>query len=150
MTNIKLDKDAVVVVCDGRKAMILENAGDARFPNLRLKYAFEHEDKRTQELGVSPPGRSHQSIGHHRSAVEQTDWYDEAERTFLRTLATRLDTEIAQRSHGPLIVVAAPRALGMLRDAYSPAVRKAVAAEVAKDMVKMPIHEIEKALAAQA
>jgi protein required for attachment to host cells len=148
MNDIKLDKDAIVVVCDGRKAMILENAGDARFPNLRLKDVFEQEDKRTHELGAAPPGRSYQSMGHHRSAVEQTDWHDEAERAFLRTLATRLDTEIAQRSNRPLIVVAAPRALGMLRDAYSPAVRRALAAEIAKDMVKMPVHEIEKALTA--
>jgi protein required for attachment to host cells len=149
MNNIRLDKDAIVVVCDGRKAIILENAGDAGFPNLRMKDVFEQEDKSTRELGVAPPGRSHQSMGHHRSAVEQTDWHDEAERTFLRTLATRLDTEFTQRSKGSLIVVAAPRALGMLRDAYSPAVRKALAAEIAKDMVKMPIHEIEKALGAR-
>jgi hypothetical protein len=35
-----------------------------------------------------------------------------------------------------LIMVAAPRALGMLRDVYSPAVRKAIRAELGKDLVR--------------
>jgi protein required for attachment to host cells len=35
MENIKLGAGDWVVVCDGRKAMILENMGDAQSPNLR-------------------------------------------------------------------------------------------------------------------
>ena len=146
MSAIKVKSGDWIVVCDGRKAIILENRGDEKFPNLRTKEVHEHHEEKTRAQGTDAPGRVFSSRGGARSAVEQTDWHDEAERTFLRTLATRLDTELAQRSNGSLIVVAAPRALGMLRDAYSPAVRKALAAEIAKDMVKMPIHEIEKAL----
>ena len=47
-----------------------------------------------------------------------------------------------------LILVAPPRALGMIRPAYSPALRAAVRAEVDKDFVKLPVHEIEKHLTA--
>jgi protein required for attachment to host cells len=43
-------------------------------------------------------------------------------------------------------MVASPRALGMIRSDYSSAVRKALHGEVAKDLVKMPVHEIEKQL----
>ena len=43
-------------------------------------------------------------------------------------------------------MVAAPRALGMIREMYSPALRKAIRAEVGKDLVKSPVHEIEKQL----
>jgi len=45
-----------------------------------------------------------------------------------------------------VIVVASPRALGVLRPAYSHALKAAVRAEVHKDLVKMPVHEIEKHL----
>jgi len=41
-------------------------------------------------------------------------------------------------------VIAAPRALGMLRSAYTPAVRRAIKAEIGRDYVKMPVHDIEK------
>jgi len=43
-------------------------------------------------------------------------------------------------------MVASPRALGMIRADYSEAVRKALRGELAKDLVKLPVHEIEKQL----
>ena len=45
-----------------------------------------------------------------------------------------------------MIIVAPPRALGVLRPAYSHTLKGAVRAEVDKDFVKMPVHEIEKHL----
>ncbi|MFZ0111401.1 MAG: host attachment protein, partial [Pseudolabrys sp.] len=41
---------------------------------------------------------------------------------------------------------ASPRALGMIRPAYSHALKGAVRSEVDKDLVKMPVHEIGKRL----
>ena len=52
MENIKLGDGDWVVVCDGRKAMILENMGDAQSPNLRKKETYEHPDPPTHELGT--------------------------------------------------------------------------------------------------
>ena len=46
-------------------------------------------------------------------------------------------------------MVAPPRALGVLRQAYSHNLRAALRAEIDKDFVKLPVHEIEKHLAAQ-
>jgi len=43
-------------------------------------------------------------------------------------------------------MVASPRALGMIRSDYSVAVRKVLRGELDKDLVKMPVHEIEKQL----
>jgi protein required for attachment to host cells len=53
-----MGKGRWVIVCDGRKALILENVGDEKFPNLRTREAFDHPDLSTHEQGVSPPGRS--------------------------------------------------------------------------------------------
>jgi protein required for attachment to host cells len=143
MGKIKIGAGDWIVVCDGRKALILENTGDAKFPNLHMRETYEHPDEPTHAQGVSPPGRSHQSMGTRRSAVRQTDWHDQAERTFLHNLAERLDSAVTAGQTKAVTMVAAPRALGMIREAYSPAVRHAVAHEIAKDIVKMPIHEIE-------
>jgi len=43
-------------------------------------------------------------------------------------------------------MIASPRALGMIREVYSSAVRSAIRAEVAKDLVKLSVHEIENQL----
>jgi len=40
------------------------------------------------------------------------------------------------------------RALGVLRQSYSASVRNALRAEIDKDYVRLPVHEIEKRLAA--
>ena len=146
MTKTKIHRGDWVIVCDGRKALILENLGDAKFPNLRMKEVREHEDSPTSKLGTDAPGRVHQSFGTARSSVEQTDWHDNAERHFLGELVRHLDILLSSDSKKRLIMVASPRALGMLRQVYSPAVRNSIAIELGKDLVKMPIDEIERQL----
>ena len=146
MSQLLIQAHEWVVVCDGTKALVLENTGDAKFPNLKTVEVFEQKALATHELGSDAPGRSHSSLGHGRSSVEQTDWHDQAERAFLAQLVKHLDAAIAAGRTKSLIVVASPRALGMIRPAYSHALRAAVRAEVDKDRVKMPIHEIEKHL----
>jgi protein required for attachment to host cells len=65
---------------------------------------------------------------------------------FLEDLAGRLDAAVTAGETKAVIVVAPPRALGVLRQAYSPRLRQAVRAEIDKDLVRMPVHEIEKHL----
>jgi protein required for attachment to host cells len=125
---------------------VLENVGDAKFPNLKTLEVLEQKDLATHELGTDKPGRSYSSVGSGRSAVQQTDWHDQAEQAFLTHLVKHLDSAIAAGKTKSLIVVAPPRALGMLRPAYSAAVKGAVRAELDKDLVKHPVHEIEKHL----
>jgi protein required for attachment to host cells len=146
MSELLIRNGEWVVVCDGAKALILENAGDTKFPNLKTIEVFEQQDLPTRELGTDVPGRAVNSVGNIRSAMEQTDWHDQAEKAFLVQLAQRLDVAVTAGKPKSLIIVAPPRALGMLRPAYSHALKGAVRAELDKDFVKMPVHEIEKRL----
>jgi protein required for attachment to host cells len=148
MTKMKIGTGDWIVVCDGRKALILENVGDRLFPNLHTKEVREHPDSSTSAQGSDAPGRVHQSMGGARSSIEQTDWHDESERAFLKALAVRLDVAVTTGETTALTLVASPRALGMIRADYSVAVRKALHGELDKDLVKMPVYEIEKQLLA--
>jgi protein required for attachment to host cells len=148
MSNLKIRQGEWVVVCDGAKALVLENAGDAVFPNLRTRQVYEHKAAKTHEQGSDAPGRSVNSVGAMRSAMEQTDWHAQDEQQFLTDLARRLDAAVTAGNAKALIMVAPPRALGLIRQAYSPRLREAVRAEIDKDLVRMPVHEIEKHLAA--
>ena len=148
MDKMKIGTGDWIVVCDGRKALILDNIGDSMFPNLHTKEVHEHPDQRTSALGSDAPGSVQHSAGGARSSVEQTDWHDEAERTFLKGLADRLHRAVHGGETKALTIVASPRALGMLRSEYSDAVRKALHGEIHKDLVKLPVYEIEKQLLA--
>lgn len=144
--KLKIGQGDWVVVCDGTKALILENVGDEKFPNLQTKEVFEQENLKTHEQGTDAPGRSIQSVGSARSAMEQTDWHEQAERAFLTDLAGRLDAALGSGDAECFVIVAPPKALGVLRQSYSSQVKRAVREEVSKDLVKKPVHEIEKHL----
>jgi protein required for attachment to host cells len=148
MDKMKVGAGAWVVVCDGRKALILENIGDTMFPNLHTKEVREQPSQRTADLGTDAPGSVHPSVGTTRSSIEQTDWHDEAERSFLKQLAGRLHQAVQTGETKALTMVASPRALGMIRADYSEAVRKVLHGEVHKDLVKLPVYEIERQLLA--
>jgi protein required for attachment to host cells len=148
MSKLKIQQGEWVVVCDGAKALVLENVGDEVFPNLKTKEVYEKEDPKTHEQGTDAPGRAVNSAGSARSAMEQTDWHTQAEHRFLEKLAARLDAAISAGETTSLVLAAPPRALGMIRQAYSQVLRRALHAEIDKDLVKLPIHEIEKHIAA--
>ena len=147
MSELLIQRGEWVVVCDGAKALLLENTGDAKFPNLKTVAVYEQKELATHELGAEKPGRAFSPAGHGgRGTIEQTDWHDQSEREFLVQLVKHLDAALAAGKTKSLIVVAPPRALGMLRPAYSHALKNAVRAELDKDLVKHPVRDIEKHL----
>jgi protein required for attachment to host cells len=137
-----------VVVCDGAKALVLENAGDATMPDLKTREVYEQENQATRELGADAPGRAGGVDGKNRSAVGQTDWHERNERAFLEKLAGRLDAKVSAGAVKSIVLIAPPRALGVLRAASSAALKNAVRAEIDKDLVGVPVHELEKRLTA--
>ena len=148
MPKLKIDHSEWVVVCDGTKALVLENVGDDKFPNLKTKEVYEQEAPKTSDQGTDVPGRAINSVGNIRSAMEQTDWHDEAERAFLGKLVDRLAAAAHAGEVKSLIMVAPPRALGVIRPRYTPALKAAVKAELDKDYVKLTVYEIEQHLTA--
>lgn len=137
-----------VVVCDGARALVFENVGDPDLPNFKTREVLKHKAPPTHEQGTDAPGRTYSSVGAGRSAVGQTDWHDQTETAFLEGIARQLDVLLAAGEVRSIVVVAPPRALGVLRRAYSPALRRAIRSEIDKDLVKMPVYEIEKHLSA--
>jgi protein required for attachment to host cells len=148
MSKLRIRHGDWVVVCDGKKALVFENAGDEKVLNLKTKEVHEHADPKTHELGTDAPGRAFNSVGTERSAMEQTDWHDQEEQRFLHKLVGRLDAAVVAGEAKSLVLVAPPRALGMIRQASAPHLHKALRAEIDKDYVRMPVYEIEKHLAA--
>jgi len=145
MTPIALPKGALILVCDGSKALLFENAGDER--NLNLKAIDVHVEPHppTRELGSDRPTRV--VDGWSRSGTDETDWHDEAEAQFLHRAADELDALVRQRRAGHVAIVAPPRALGVLRDAIDAPTRSALVLELDKDWVKHPVADIERRLA---
>jgi protein required for attachment to host cells len=147
MNHVKIPWQSWVVVCDGAKALIFRNEGDAELINLKLLDSFVHPAPPTRTLGTDRPGHVHESQGAGRSSVETTDLHLEAETAFLSDLSGRLDTAVRDHVVDKIVLLAPPRALGILRGQLQPATRDAIIAEVAKDLAHLSTPEIEKHLA---
>lgn len=137
-----------VLVCDGAKALMLHNEGDALQPRLVTVAVFDEPQPPSRDLGTDRPGRTHSSNGVSRSATEETDLHEQAEADFLARLAGALDQVVREREVKNLLLVAPPRALGLLRGQLSPAVKAVVSGEVGKDLTRMPVDQIGKHLLA--
>ena len=151
MNNLKIPRDALVFVGDGRRALFLRNEGDEISPSLRTERVFEDDNPPTHEQGSDRPGRvSAAGSAGRRSAVEPTDWHDIEEHRFAQRVAAAMELLVRTSKAKALIVVAPPRTLADLRNAFHSDVKACIVAEINKDLTKHSIGEIEKHLMSDA
>lgn len=148
MVDIKIVRGTWIVVCDGAKALILENTGGSLKPDLQTRETLEQPSMPDREIGTDKPGRTHQSNGVGGSAVEETDWQEQAEKDFLKGVAAKIDALAQSREIRSLIIMAPPRALGVLRPHLGAQAQAAITAEIPKDLTNLPVDQIERYLAA--
>ena len=145
MNKLALPHDAIVFVGDGRKALFLRNAGDAKFPNLVTESVFAEANPATHEQGSDRPGRSFASAhSTQRSAMEPTNWHEIEEHRFVQRVSAALETLVRRIDPPALVIVAPPRALADLRQALHGDVKARLIGEIDKDLTKLPVWEIER------
>lgn len=133
----------LIVVADGENARFFRHAkpGAGLLADPSLDMTETHKPSR--DIGEARPGRSYQSSGAARSAMEpRSDPHDLAEVQFAHALAHHLDVLMAAGEADRLVIAAAPKTLGVLRKALSPATSHLVAATLGRDLVKTPVHDL--------
>ena len=91
MTKMKIGTGDWIVVCDGRKALILENLGDRMFPNLHTREVREQSGSADACSGQRG-SRPRVPVDRRGAKLDRADGLArESERSFLKALAERLD-----------------------------------------------------------
>ncbi len=136
--------------------VLVADAGRARLfqveqPQQTLKPALGQEligsNLPSREIASDRPGRTFDSGGEGRHAKEPpTDPARHAQEEFAREVVRLLDENRESRQFQRLIVVAPPQFLGDLRAMMSRQLQEAVSAELAKDLSKLPPHELQEHL----
>jgi protein required for attachment to host cells len=138
---MRIPANALILVADGRKAMILRNAGDERFPNLKNEWVAADQNPPTSAQGADRPGRTrHQD---RRSTFEQTDWHSEREDAFAKRVAEAFESLVRESQARHLMIVAPPRTLAVLRRSMSDDTSRRMIAELSQDLVNLSVGEIE-------
>lgn len=132
-----------ILIADGGRARVLEATGIGHGLHEVQASEAANPTPPAHLLGRSPPGRVYKSVGQQRHAVApRQDPHQALETSFASQIAVRLDSALKSDAYDRLVLVAPARMLGDLRKAITPEVRKAVMAEVSKDLTKIPNNEI--------
>ncbi len=139
-----------VLIADGARARVLAQGK----PFEALKPALAEEEitgstAQSKEIGSDRPGRSFDSsgLGGRHAMAPPTDPQRYAKFAFARELAERLEEAAQGGRFDRLILVAAPKTLGDLRELLPGAVKAKVVAEIDKDLTHVPARDLPKHLA---
>ncbi len=78
--------------------------------------------------------------------METTDWHELEKERFARRVAAALEQMVRGEKVKAIVVVAPPRTLAELRNAFHADVKKRIVSEIDKDLTKLPLDRIEKHL----
>ncbi len=128
-----IPEDALVVVADGGKAILLRNVGVGH--ELVL-----NEERRLTLKDFVDDGPS-------GAGLQEQSPHETGEATFAKQLAKTLGKMFDQNSFNQVVLIADPQTLGQLREAVHKNVEKAIAFSLSKDYTNHSIKEITEALA---
>ncbi|MGD9867502.1 MAG: host attachment protein [Hyphomicrobiales bacterium] len=136
-----------IVVADAAKATVFSHKGPGKGLEPVKGASWAHEVKSSGEINADAPGRSFDSHGHGRHAMEPpTDPKEHAIQEFARRVAEHLKAALNYGSYERLILIAAPSFLGDLRKVLDKEVQKHVTAELPRDLVHMKIEDVARHL----
>ena len=133
-----------VLVADGAQARVLQNTGPGKGLTQVQGLNFEMEALQARDIVTDRPGRGRGGPG---GAMEaRTDPVEQRESDFVKNLAEVLDKEQQKGAFDRLVIAASPIALGDIRKAMSPHVKKLVVAEINKDLTNLPTDKLTQHL----
>lgn len=126
-----------VVVAGEREASFFDLAAAQALPEARGAMLNDAPGRKDRDLETDRPGRRFGGTHGNRHAVdgERSAQRHEAEQ-FAREVARALDNARSRNEFDRLVLIAAPRMLGLLREALPHACRCVIAAQVPKDFVR--------------
>lgn len=132
------------ILADGGRARFVERDEQGAYRTISSFVSTELKAS-SRDLATERPGRVHESATTARHAIEpKTDPKEAAKEDFVRYVADQVQSE--QENFDDLVLVAPPRVLGQLRETLAKSVADAVTWDLAKDLTKVPDHELSEHL----
>jgi protein required for attachment to host cells len=149
-----LPNNALVLVVDGRKMLFFRNRGDENQIDLRTEAHDEREDSYDRDLKTDAPGNAATGMkgggDTHRPAYSETDYHQQEEDIWVKEAAEELKKRALRNDFEALVIIAPPKALGVLRKELHKEVEKRVILTLNKEMSGRPVPEIEDLLVGEA
>lgn len=143
-----------MLVADGETYLLARNIGNRAALHLEVVEHDTRPNPPAHELASDRPGRRNDAVRQTsdgvqpwgKSAMEETDWHRVAEDRFATHVAQELSRWASLDRFRNILIIAAPRTLGALRQAYDARLKPMILAEIDKDLTNLPIDKIEAAI----
>lgn len=145
-----LPHGALVLVADGTKMLFLRNKGDEEIIDLRTESHDERSDRKDSELKTDAPGTQSPRVGIGRDTMDETDFHQQEEDIWVKEAAEELNKRALRNDFEALVIIAPPKALGVLRKKLHKQVERRIVLTVNKEMTDRPIADIEDLLVGEA
>jgi protein required for attachment to host cells len=137
-----------VLIADAARARVFEARGKGHGLTIVQDMSLDAELAPSRDLGADRPGRSFESVGSTRHAMESpSDPHRELKRRFARRIAEAVEERRAAKSFDRLVLIAPAVTMGDLRAALTEGVKATVTAEVVADLTNTPMGELPAHLA---
>lgn len=143
---MQVPHNSVILVADGRKSLFFRNQGDADFPNLSVVEKENHPTPGHHDQATDLAGQAASPVAGVSATMGEVDFHQQEKDRFAAETAAMLKERALRNEFDALVVVAPPATLGELRKHYHQEVEKRLVAELPKDLVNVPVPEIEKIL----
>ena len=137
---------ALVLVADGKKTLFLRNQGDSELLDLRTEAHGERDDPMDREIKTDAPGTQGQRWGDGRPTMDEVDFHQQGEDRWIKDAAEELNRRALNNDFDSLVIIAPPKALGVLRKELHKEVERRIVLTVNKEMTDRPIPDIEELL----
>jgi protein required for attachment to host cells len=141
---------ALVLVADGTKMLFLRNHGDEGIIDLRTESHDLRVDRKDREIKTDAPGTQSPRVGIGRDTMGETDFHQQEEDIWVKEAADELKRRALRNDYDSLVVIAPPKALGVLRKELHKEVERRIILTVNKEMTDRPIPDIEELLVGEA
>ena len=141
---------ALVFVGDGKKMLFLRNQGDSDLLDLRTESHEVRADPMDREIKTDAPGTQGQRWGDGRPTMDEADFHQQGEDRWVREAAEELNRRAIANEYDDLVIIAPPKALGVLRKKLHKEAERRIVLTVNKEMTDRPIPDIEALLVGEA
>ncbi len=137
----------LVALLDGQRLVLARNTTGNGAINLAIVESVSSDGKPTRALGRGRPGRTLDGAGDRRTGYAQPDLHETHEIQFIEESINTIDTHRRAGGYSRVVLAAAPKALGILRNRFSHHPSPFSFIEVPKNYTKTPISEVSRLLA---
>ena len=143
---MRINQKTLVLVADGQRATFLRNEAQGETISLEILHSMAFFNEANRDMQDDRSGYTKVGMSERGTSYEQNDRHQANEASFLQGVIGGIEAVMAEHDLNQILLIAEPRALGILREHMPSALMDKVTLQLDKDYTKNPLPELERIL----